>query len=409
MNYVIIGNSIAAIGCIEGIRRTDSEGGITVVGKEPYHVYSRPLISYLLLGKTDLARMAYRPWDFYECNGCTLLSGRRADKIDPKGHRVTLDDGTTLPYDKLLVATGSRPFIPPIKGLDTVGKYHTFLSLDDALALKEDVGPNSRVLIVGAGLIGLKCAEGISGKAGHITVVDMAKQVLPSVLDEAGAALVQKHIEAQGVELHLGVNIEAFEKKSMLLSGGRKLDFDILVIAAGVRPEVDLVKAAGGQVNRGIQTNHCCATTLPDVYAAGDCAESHDITLDDRRILALLPNAYMQGECAGSQMAGGELSFDRAIPLNATSLWGLHMTTAGSYVGDDHLFEQNNTYKRLFYRDDLLKGFIIIGNVERTGIYTALIRNKTPLSSIDFELICEKPQLMAFSKAERAKQLGGVQ
>ncbi len=409
MQYVIIGNSIAAVGCIDGIRRADPDGAITVVGREPYHVYSRPLISYLLLGKTDLDRMAYRPWDYYERNGCTLLKGKSAVNIDPKAHSVTLDDGTKLPYDKLLVATGSRPFVPPIKGLDTVGEYHTFMTLDDALKLQESVRPESNVLIIGAGLIGLKCAEGIRKSVASITIVDMAKQVLPSVLDAAGAAIVQKHLETQGIQFVLGAGIDSFDHKTMALQDGQRIPFDVLVVAAGVRPEVELVKEAGGQVERGIRTDHCGATTLSDVFAAGDCAESYDITINSHRILALLPNAYMQGECAGNSMAGGDLMFDRAIPLNATSLFGLHMTTAGSYIGEEHIYESEGNYKRLFVQDDLLKGFIIIGNVERTGIYTALIRNKTPLSSIDFELICEKPQLMAFSKKERARQLGGVQ
>ncbi len=409
MKYVIIGNSVAAIGCIEGIRRVDKAGEIIVVGREPYHVYSRPLISYLLLGKTDRERMAYRPLEFYEKNGCTLLAGKSAVSLDAAAHTVTLDDGSELSYDKLLVATGSRPFVPPIKGLDTVGGYHAFLTLDDALKLDAEVNGESEVLIIGAGLIGLKCAEGISRKVKHITIVDMAQQVLPSVLDAGGAEVVKQHIEAQGITLHLGVSIEAFAGKEMLLTDGRRIPFTTLVVAAGVRPEVELVKAAGGEVNRGIVTDSSGKTTLPDVYAAGDCAESYDISNGTSRILALLPNAYMQGEAAGSQMAGGALLFDRAIPLNATSLWGLHMTTAGSYIGQDLVYGANGDYKRLFYENDLLKGFIIIGNVERTGIYTALIRNRTPLSSIDFELICEKPQLMAFSKAERKKQLGGVQ
>ncbi len=409
MKYVIIGNSIAAIGCIEGIRRVDREGEITVVGREPYPVYSRPLISYLLLGKTDRERMAYRPKEFYEKNGCVLLAGKSAVSLDANSHTVTLDDGSTFSYEKLLVATGSRPFVPPINGLDTVGGYHTFLTLDDALKLDAEVDGESEVLIIGAGLIGLKCAEGISRKVKHITIVDMAQQVLPSVLDEGGAEVVTRHIEAQGITLHLGVSIDSFTGREMLLTDGRRIPFTTLVVAAGVRPEVELIKAAGGEVNRGIKTDAAGLTTLPDVYAAGDCAESYDISNGTNRILALLPNAYMQGEAAGNRMAGGELVFDRAIPLNATSLWGLHMTMAGSYIGQDAVFSAGGDYKRLFYEDDLLKGFIIIGNVERTGIYTALIRNRTPLSSIDFELICEKPQLMAFSKAERKRQLGGVQ
>ena len=409
MKYVIIGNSIAAIGCIEGIRRVDKTGEITVVGKEPYHVYSRPLISYLLLGKTDRERMVYRPQEFYKKNDCTLLAGKAAVSIDPAAHTVSVDDGSVLSYDKLLVATGSRAFVPPIKGLGTVGGYHTFMTLDDAVKLDEEVNEESEVLIIGAGLIGLKCAEGISHKVRHITIVDMAQQVLPSVLDAGGAEVVKAHIEAQGVTLHLGVSIETCEGKEMMLTDGRRIPFTTLVVAAGVRPEVELVKATGGEVNRGIVTESSGKTTLPDIYAAGDCAESYDISNDTSRILALLPNAYMQGEAAGNQMAGGKLLFEKAIPLNATSLWGLHMTTAGSYTGQDIRYSTGGDYKRLFYENDLLKGFIIIGNVERTGIYTALIRNRTPLSSIDFELICEKPQLMAFSKADRLKQLGGVQ
>ena len=409
MQYVIIGNSIAATGCIEGIRRTDKDGSITVIGREPHHVYSRPLISYLLLGKTSRERMLYRPAEFYEMNNAKLIAGKSAAKLDPAAYAVTLEDGAVISYDKLLIATGSRAFVPPIKGLDTVGGYHTFITVDDALGLDNAVGADSEVLIIGAGLIGLKCAEGISKKVKHITIVDMAKQVLPSVLDEGGAAMVQKHIEARGITLHLGVSIDSLEGKTMLLADGRRLAFDALVVAAGVRPNVELVKEAGGQVNRGIVTDGFGRTTLPDVYAAGDCAESYDISFGGSRILALLPNAYMQGECAGSHMAGGDATFDKAIPLNATSLWGLHMTTAGTYAGQDSLYVRGGTYKRLFYEDDLLKGFIIIGNVERAGIYTALIRNKTKLSTIDFELICEKPQLMAFSKAERVKQLGGVQ
>ena len=409
MQYVIIGNSIAAIGCIEGIRRVDKTGEITVVGKEPCHVYSRPLISYLLLGKTDRERMAYRPREFYKSNGCTLLAGKTATKIDPDAHTVTLDDGGVLEYDKLLVATGSRAFVPPIKGLDTVGGYHTFMTLDDAVKLNDEVNRESEVLIIGAGLIGLKCAEGIRHKVKGITIVDMAQQVLPSVLDAGGAEIVKRHIEAQDITLHLGVSIAGFAGKEMLLTDARRIPFTTLVVAAGVRPEVELVTSAGGKISRGIVTDPYGRTSLTDIYAAGDCAESHDISNDTSRILALLPNAYMQGEAAGSHMAGGALLFDRAIPLNATSLWGLHMTTAGSYIGKDLVYGANGDYKRLFYENDRLKGFIIIGNVERTGIYTALIRNRTPLSSIDFALICEKPQLMAFSKADRVKQLGGVQ
>ena len=405
MRYVIIGNSAAAVGCIEGIRQLANGGSVTVISSEPYHTYSRPLISYLLWGKTTEEGMKYRPDGFYENNGCRTLLGRAAVGIDPEKKQVTLDGGETLPYDKLLVAAGSRPFVPPMEGLDRVKNSFTFMSLDDARALGEALRPDSRVLVVGAGLIGLKCVEGIRDRVGEVTVADLAGRILPSVLDEAGAALMQRHIESHGVRFLLGDSVAAFEGNTARMKSGASVDFDILVTAVGVRPNTELVKEAGGLVRKGIVIDEYGRTSLPDVYAAGDCTESHDITVDENRILALLPAAYMQGECAGLDMAGGERPYDKAIPMNAAGFFGLHMITAGSYVGEGRVIPQKEGYKRLFFEDGVLKGYILIGNVERAGIYTSLIRERTPLSSIDFELIQEKPQLMAFSRKDRAAVL----
>lgn len=407
-HYVIIGNSAAAVGCIEGIRQVDREGSITLIASEPYHTYSRPLISYLLLGKTDEQRMKYRPDDFYEKNGVTPMLGRTVTAIDAAGQTVTLENGEHISYNELLVATGSSPFVPPTEGMDKVEKKFTFLSLDDARALEGALAPDSRVLIVGAGLIGLKCAEGIRDRVGSITVVDLADRILPSILDEDASALVRSHIEAHDVTFHLSDCVASFEPNTAHLKSGKSIDFDVLVIAVGVRPNTALVAAAGGAVNRGIVTDLRAATTLPHVYAAGDCAESFDITSGASRVLALLPNAYMQGECAGVNMAGGNRSFDKAIPMNAIGFFGYHMTTAGLYDGECYSEIDGDNYKKLFVKDGRLCGFILLGSVERAGIYTSLIREKTPLDSIDFELIREKPQLMAFSKRDRAAKLGGM-
>ncbi len=407
MNYVIIGNSAAAIGCIEGIRQVDAQSLITVIASEPYHTYSRPLISYLLYGKTDEQRMKYRPDGYYEKMGVKAMLGRTVEKIDAKTKKVTLENGEQVPYDKLLVATGSRPFVPPMEGLDTVQKKFTFMSLDDAKALEAALQPDSRVLIVGAGLIGLKCAEGIQDKVGSITVVDLAPRILPSILDEAGSQMVQKHIESRGIRFLLSDSVAKFDAGKAVLKSGKTLEYDIVVIAVGVRPNVELLKDAGAEVERGVVTDLQSRTTLKDVFAAGDCAQSHDITTGTDRVLALLPNAYMQGECAGVTMAGGEKSFDKAIPMNAIGFFGLHMITAGSYDGDEYVEQTEGSYKKLVTKDGLLKGYILIGDIKRAGIYTSLIREQTPLGDLDFDRIREKPQLMAFAKAERAKKLGG--
>ena len=405
MNYVIIGNSAAAVGCVEGIRSRDREGSVTMITDEPYHTYSRPLISYLLCGKTDEERMKYRSDSFYEDNRVTLLAGKRAVKIDAASKTVLLDSGEAVPYDKLLAATGSRPFVPPVKGLDQVENAFTFMTLDSARALEKALGPDKRVLILGAGLIGLKCAEGIADKAGSLTVVDLANHILPSILDSEGAALVQKHIEDHGISFILGDGVESFDGNTAVLKSGKIVPFDVLAICVGVRPNTELISGAGGEVARGVCVSSACETTLPDIYAAGDCTESFDVSCGKNRILALLPNAYMQGECAGVNMAGGEKSYEHAIPMNAVGFFGYHVLTAGSYTGEVYSSSAGNSLKKLFYEDDRLKGFLLIGDVARAGIYTNLIRSETPLSSIDFGLICEKPQLMAFSRAERKEML----
>jgi len=407
MKYVLIGNSTAAVACVEGIRQLDQEGSITMVSNEPYHTYSRPLISYLLAGKTDRERMKYRPENFYEENRCQLIAGVSADHLEPKRKKVVLSDGRELSYDKLLIATGSSPAVPPIKGLETVDNMTTFLSLDDALRLESMLTPDARVLIMGAGLIGLKCAEGIAGKVKAITVVDMADHILPSILDEESAAPVQRRMESHGIGFVLSDAAQEFKPNCAVLKSGEEIPFDILVMAVGVRPNVRLVENAGGAVKRGIVTDSKGQTSIPNVYASGDCTESRDITTGEEKVLALLPNAYMQGECAGVNMAGGSRSYDKAIPMNSIGFFGLHLMTAGNYDGEVFFERDGENYKKLYVKDGRLVGYILIGDVARAGIYTALIREQTPLSAIDFELIRHKPQLMAFSRVKRNEMLGG--
>lgn len=427
MRYVIIGNSAAGVGAVEGIRQVDADGQITIISDELRHTYSRPLISYLLLGKTTREKMKYRPESFYEDNGCIMLYGK-AVSIDAEGKTVEIEDladddgvintptGKTdkISYDKLLVATGSSAFVPPFEGLDTVKDKFTFMSLTDAELLDAALGDGKddadkkKVLIIGAGLIGLKCAEGILDKAQHITVIDLAPRILSSILDEGGAKMVQNHLESKGIEFILAGSVKKFDKNTATLDSGKTLDFDILVLAVGVRPNTALLDGIA-EIERGIVINEKSETSAPDIYAAGDCTQTLDISSGSNKIMALLPNAYMQGECAGINMAGGEKCFDKAIPMNAIGFCGLHLITAGDYNGEVYEEDDEETccYKRLFYSDNKLNGYILIGSVDKAGIYTSLIREKTPLDTIDFPLICEKPGLMAFSKEDRKTKLGG--
>ena len=406
MRYVIVGNGPAAVGCIEAIRRKDTEGTITLFSKEPEHTYSRPLISYLLEGKTDERRMRYRGPDFYRENGVDVRLGVEATAVDPQTHTVTGSDGSTAVYDRLLLATGGRPFVPPAEGLETVA-YHTFMTLADARKLEAALTRESRVLIVGAGLIGMKCLEGIRHLVREATVVDLAPQILASILDPEAAAMVQAHVEKQGVTFYLGNSVTRYAPGEALLRSGETIPFDALVMAVGVRPETTLAMSMGLDAARGIPTDERGETAIPGVYAAGDCAISHDITTGKDRVLALLPNAYMQGERCGEAMSGAEVEEVRSLPMNSMGLFGLHMITAGVLEGESHIRRENGSYKRLCTKDDRLMGYILVGDVERAGIYTSLIRDQVPLHTLDFTLMLEKPQLMAFSKRDRQIRLGG--
>lgn len=407
-DYLIIGNGVAAVGCIEGIRSVDRDGRITVVSQETHPVYCRPLISYYLEGKTDLARMQYQEADFYEKNGCRVLYGKTAVSADPSKRMVTLDDGSALAYTSLCIAAGSAPFVPPIAGLDSVPEALCFMTLDDALALERATQTPKRVLIVGAGLIGLKCAEGLHGRVSSITVCDLADHVLPSILDADSASILQSHLEQNGVRFLLTNTVERFDGQTAHMKNGETIEFDVLVLAVGVRANTALAKACGCETNRGVLVEDDMKTTVNGIFAAGDCAEGTDASCGQKRVLAILPNAYMQSFTAGVNMAGGTAVFDSAIPMNAIGFFGLHTMTAGVYAGEESAQVSENGCKKLYTKDDLLKGFILIGDTTRAGLYTSLIRNRTPLSSIDFEKMKKTATSAAFSSEMRTKCFGGV-
>lgn len=411
--YVIAGNSIAAVGCVEGIRSIDKNAEITIVSKEEHHVYCRPLISYYLEGKTDSERIKYRPDDFYKNNECKVLYNKSVVKICADSKSVILDDDSTLNYDSLCVATGSIPFVPMVKGYDTVENKHTFMTLNDALEIERSVNKSSRVLIVGAGLIGLKCAEGLSKRVKSITVCDLSPKILSSILDDEAAALVQGFMEKNGIDFMTGDTVEEFDCSAARMKSGKTIEFDLLVMAVGVRANTALVSEAGGKCSKGITVDKYMKTSLNDIYAAGDCTESMDAVDNKVKVMALLPNAYMQGFCAGINMAGGTKTIENIVPMNSIGFFGLHIMTAGSSAnppeGAKTYFESSGENIRKFVvKDNRLIGFELVGNVERAGIYTNLLRMRTPLDSIEFENLKKQPGLYAFNEEYRRKKLGGV-
>ena len=403
VKYLIIGNSAAGVAAVESIRQYDKTGTLAVVSDEPWHTYSRPLISYLLEGKTTQEKMRYRSDSFYERYAVDTYLGVRAEKLDTKKRTVTLSDGVVLKYEKLLLATGSVPFVPPISGCPApnTGKgVYTFIKLADALALQETVTASTQVVVIGGGLTGVKATEGLLHLTKNISLVELAPRILPNALDTAASDIVKRRLESAGVTINCDASVSEVltgadgNVSSVRLSDGRTIPCDVLVISIGVRPNVELTKGTDVAVERGILIDETCQTSVPDVFAAGDCVVSHDLTDDSKRILAILPNAYQQGKTAGAVMAGQDRTDKGARPINATSFIGLPLITAGkTSLTAEQAAEQGITiitdsegenYRKLVIQNDRLIGFILLGATftKRAGILTDLLNRQIPLSSI---------------------------
>ena len=411
MKVLIIGNSAAAIGCIEGIRSHDVVTEITVITDEKYMAYSRPLISYYLWGKADKKNMHYRENDFYEKTNVTLITSQKVVSIDTVKKQVTTNANLIEKYDKLLIATGASPFVPPVDGLEGKSNVFTFLKWDDAEELKKVVGKDKNAVVVGAGLIGIKVSEGLLPHCNSVTIVELAERVLPMVLDEASSKLVAKIIEEKGIALELGNSAVKIEGKtsveSVLLKDGKELPCDILVMAVGVRPNVQLAKDANIEVGRGIKVNEYSMTNKLDIYAAGDVTESFDSVAGDQKIMALWPNAYLQGETAGLHMSGAIVKKPTLFPMNSVTIFGYPIITAGIQPDASCLVlekEDNDGLARLIFRENKLVGMMLLGKVDRAGIYTSMIHDGTFIERPEL-LLEDRFGLNWFSKEERKEKM----
>ena len=222
---------------------------------------------------------------------------------------------------------------------------------------------------------------------------------------------MQSILEEHGVRFMLSNSVAEFQENLAIMQNGTTVDFDVLVLAVGVKANTTLAKDSGCNTDRGIVIDEHCMTTISDIYAAGDCSEGNDITFGSKRVLAILPNAFLQGECAGKNMAGKEFSFFNAIPMNSIGFFGLHAMSAGSYIDEENggiIYDESdkNSIRRFYVKNGKLNGYMLVGDVTRGGIFTSLIREQVPLSSIDFDLLRNYRSLAAFDASVRKKKLG---
>lgn len=388
MKYVIIGNGIASIGAIEGIRKVDTDNEILVIGSEDSPAYGRPLISYLLAGKIGPDRLALRPQEFYEKSNVSLKLGTTVTGIDTGSKSVTTDSGETIEYENLLIATGGKPFTPPIPGSDGADVYN-FTNLAHAQTLISKAKEIKRAVVIGGGLIGLKAGESLFDRGVDVTILELSPRILSLAFDENAAALAGGRLEEVGLNVRCGVSAKEIQRdsdgtlKGVHLTDGDFLQTDVVVIAIGVVPNYNLAKDSGIEVDRGIKVTDHMATSADGVFAAGDVAQAKDLLFGDDRVIPIWTNAYNQGFCAGKNMAGTDTEFTGSLAMNSISFYGLPTISVGTVnppEGDStfevatSLDEKKKSYRKLVFQNDHLVGYVLVGDIDMAGMYTAFVK-----------------------------------
>jgi len=400
MNYVIIGNSVAAVGAIRGIRAVDEKGNITVVSRERHIAYGRPLISYLLGGLITEKRMAYLPEDFYEKNRVNLLLNSEVVGVDNAKKQIVLAAGDTIGYDKLLIATGGDPFVPPIEGLAGKDRIFTFTTWDDADKMKGIAADIQRVVVIGGGLIGLKAAEGLHLLGKQITIVELADRILSAAFDRPAGRVVAKKMKAGGIDVVTEDTVVRIEGEGAQITGvtlksGDYIPCDTVVVAIGVRPAAAFLKGSKVEVNRGIVVNDSMETSVKGIYAAGDVAEASDFFSGQKNPMPIWPDAYIQGDVAGTAMAGGEKAYGGGLAMNSIELFKVPTISMGitnpvepkEYEILTYQDLENYQYRKIVLQDNRLVGAVLVGQVERAGIFSGLIREKIDVTPFKEQLL----------------------
>ncbi|HOL48210.1 MAG TPA: FAD-dependent oxidoreductase [bacterium] len=279
MKYVIIGNSIAATNAIKSIREFDKENKIILISDEEYINYSRPLISYLLAKKITKEKINYLSTDFYEKNKVDLILKKKAVKILINEKSILLNDNTKINYDKLLLTTGGTPIIPQIKGINTNGIFN-FTKISDVEKIEKYIKENNvkKVSVIGAGLIGLKATEALLELKLKVTIIELSDRILASTLDKKASAIFENELRKNGCEIITNTTVKEIitennKVKELSLINGTRKKTDMIIIAIGVKPNIELVKETEIKINRGILVNSKMETNIENIYAAGDCAE----------------------------------------------------------------------------------------------------------------------------------------
>lgn len=421
MKYVIIGNSAAGINAVEAIREKDKTGMITVVSDENYSVYGRCLISYYLAGVRSEEELFLRPKDFYERMHVEPVLGKKVIGVNSLRKKILLEDNKEIDFDKLLIATGASAKSLSIDTEDKRGVFK-FRTLDDAKALLDISKKAKRVVILGGGLIGLKAAYGLMSRGLNVKVIIKSDILMSQVIDEGASRILRRHLEKNGIEIMTGVAAKKIigtdRVEGVILDNGKELKCEVIVVGKGVSPNIELLRDFGIKTREGVLTNEYLETNVKDIFAAGDCAETYDLTLEENAINALWTTASRQGRIAGFNMTGERRIYEGSIAENAVEFFGLPVISLGLHRIPRKNFQvyeeiirnhpEKPNYKKIILQDNKLVGVVNVGTFKNAGVYLSLIIEKIDIRQIKHlllednfnyawirDLIPEKEELMS--------------
>ncbi len=417
-HHVIIGASAAGLAALEAIREVDQECSVTVLSKEKGPLYSRVGLTHFLDGTVKVPGMNMRPPDYANQMNATILSGVAAVQVDPKARAVKLSNRKTLKYDTLLVASGSSAVVLPIPGVNLRG-VSPCITRNDAVNIDKAVPRTRQAAVIGAGLIGIQAVDALAKRKKKVAVIEMLPHVMPAMVDPPAAKIFEDLLREQGHTVVTGVRATEILGKAgrvagITLENGEVIPCQLLVMAAGVRPNLEFLEGTRIQKKQGLLVDARQQTSLKGIYAAGDVAETTDMLSGQRVVIAIWPEALNQGRIAGLNMAGVPTRYEGSMAMNVTSVLGLPIASLGLWQATDtaeyrihsSLHEGKRTYRKLVFKDGKLVGAILVGpHVNReAGILHNFIRTRQSFTATPDQLMAEP---ISWGRVLRDNQFAG--
>lgn len=392
-HYLIAGASHAGLEAVHRIRLVDETSPITVVTRDAHPPYSPTILPYVVSGQSEPTRVVLRKADWFEQHHVNLVSDNELTAIDETNRVATLKSGDQWQYEKLLLATGADPIIPPIPGLGET-PFHVLRTMQHAIDLRDHAGQAKRAVVLGAGLIGMHGAENLRHAGLDVTIVEMCDQVLPGYFDPRAASVIETAFNSNGIHMVMGskvIKVEALaDGCRVTLENGTRLEADLLLVATGVKPQLDYLKGTSVQVDQGILVDRQMRTDAPYIWAAGDVAQAADFYGDAKVMMGILPDAVTQGAVAAMDMTEDHAlkPYIGGVPINTYTFFGQQAISVGQSLSEESLEEltrvdeAQNRYLKILLKDNQLQGISSINEEMDAGIMWQLILRKVDLTPV---------------------------